>query len=341
MNDLTQQIKSVAEHHGLYFFGSTDLNLVSEESAFRSWIRLKKNASMDYLEKNIELRIDPSQFFSNAKSALVFGINYGQGLKKSKITQPHIAQYAVVTDYHRLLKARLESLSMDLKTKLIFTKDTVCVDTKPVLERAIASKTTSGFIGKNTCFIHKTLGSYYLLGILITDLDSQPIQSPQPKKDGCGTCRRCQVHCPTGALDENYQLDANLCLSYWTIENRGLIPEKFWPHLKYFWYGCDLCQMVCPYNRNVPLSREKKLGLQKIPLDQVALMSQPQYEQFFGGTAMTRAKIFGLQRNALIALYVSQNPIIKNVAISCLKSQYPVVRDTAKAVLIKLNALAG
>ena len=136
----------------------------------------------------------------------------------------------------------------------------IAVDSVPIFERAIAAKTEFGFIGKNTCYIHPKKGSFFLLGEIILDevikQDSKLAVETTKRTDlgGCGSCKRCQVHCPTGALDKEYELDANLCLSYWSIESRGIIPEKFWPWFSKFYFGCDICQLVCPYNRgDVPL----------------------------------------------------------------------------------------
>ena len=124
---------------------------------------------------------------------------------------------------------------------------------------------------------------------------------------GCGTCKRCQVHCPTDALSNDFELDANLCLSYWSIESRSTVPEKFWKWFDKFYFGCDICQLVCPYNRgDIPHAKEEWVKLKnELDLFEVATMDQKFYEQTFGGSPMTRAKIQGLRRNALIAMTVS------------------------------------
>ncbi len=332
-----QSFENLAKENGLSFFGSCDLDLSSEKTVFSNWISDKKHASMSFLEKNTELRFAPKKFFPEATSAFVFGLNYNRGLKKSRINSPQIAQYALITDYHKLLNQKLSKIAEQLKHLGLVRNFVVCVDTKPVLERALARKTQAGFIGKNTCFIHAHLGSYFLLGTLVTDSDWRENKSVINGKSGCGTCKRCQVHCPTGALNQDYQLDSNLCLSYWTIENRGPIPFEFWKHLKYFWYGCDLCQMVCPFNKKASLSSEKYLSVQDIPLQKVALMSQAEYESFFGGTSLTRAKIFGLQRNALIAMFASNHSDTEKTAKDCLISTFQVVRHTAEIILQKIS----
>src|SRR5690606_35177168 len=129
------------------------------------------------------------------------------------------------------------------------------VDTAPILERAMAAKSGVGFIGKNTCYIHHELGSFmHLAELMLTipvQLDAaQNIDHQQRSRTGGGgSCQRCQTHCPTGALDHAYRLNASLCLAYWTIEHRGPVPTEFWPWFRHYWFGCDICQNVCPYNR--------------------------------------------------------------------------------------------
>jgi epoxyqueuosine reductase len=198
----------------------------------------------------------------------------------------------------------------------------VVVDSAPILERALAARTSKGFLGKNTCYIHPRFGSSLLLGELITDVQLEPDAGAQVSplvrtpEGGCGTCRRCQVHCPTGALSLDYQIDAEKCLSYWTIENRGPIPVEYWRYLEKFWYGCDICQNVCPYNRpktGTDFATLESRGLQNLDLAEVAKMNQDFYEKTFGGSPMTRAKSDGLRRNALIAMVVTNHARLAEV----------------------------
>jgi epoxyqueuosine reductase len=210
-----------------------------------------------------------------------------------------------------------------------------------MFERAIASKTKGTFVGKNTCLIHKTKGSFLLLGEWVSTLgfDIDRVESVDPESrtadGGCGTCKRCQVHCPTGALDEDYRLDARLCLSYWTIENRGTIPKKFWSGVSQYVYGCDICQNVCPYNRGQQDSVKRLDGMRAYsfpPLGKVVRMNQREYEGYFGGSPMTRAKKSGLSRNAMIAMYVRQFDGWESCLEFSLKSDDKVLRATAEMI---------
>ena len=264
---------------------------------------------MRYLENNQQLRADPRKFAKDYHSALIVGLPYGAGDRK-QTTKPRVAQYARLRrDYHRLLRDKLQTVA---KNQLWLPSSyRITVDSAPLLERALASRGGQGFIGKNTCFISPEHGSYLLLAEILTSnrlpVDEQlpPAPDKRAKRGGCGTCRRCQVHCPTGALNEDYTLDANKCLAYLTIENRGVIPKQYWQHLDNYFYGCDICQIVCPYNRG---KTTKTDPLTMPTLAEIATLTEQAYLRYFSGTAMTRAKRQGLIRNALIAMHVSNDP---------------------------------
>ena len=215
------------------------------------------------------------------------------------------------------MKKRGESIAVSLAEQCLDKKlrFRVCVDSAPVLERALASKGSDGFIGKNTLFIHPQKGSYLLLAEIFVDIilpyDQRKIVNPaiRSKDGGCGTCRRCQINCPTEALQLDYKIDARKCLAYFTIEHRGTIPVAYWKFLGKYWFGCDICQLVCPYNRNLEYAKIKAIEVKQNNFDlfSVATMNQAYYESQFGGTPMTRAKKQGLQRNALIAMIVTED----------------------------------
>ena len=336
--DWIPYISKASSKEGLVFFGATQLDISKDGVRFTKWLDSKKNAGMEFLENHVDKRLDPRKLFPGAVSALCFGFPY-----KHDCSQPlgsKAAAYACFKDYHTVIKRKLQNIlqnglsdqtSLDQHFK-------ICVDSVPVLERALLSK-ADGFIGKNTCFIHTEHGSFLLLGVVLTSIDLQTNNKPKLDPDvrsdegGCGSCKRCQIHCPTGALDEAYQLDARKCLSYWTIEHRGLIPKEFWEHMDKFYFGCDICQDVCPYNRHKTDYEYKDHRKVDMSLKQIALMSQSQYVSWFGGTPMTRAKIFGLKRNALLAMYASCDPDTKNVCEDLLKSDFEVVSGTAKEIL--------
>ena len=319
MRDGNVQFETAVRAARLVFLGCVPLKRAQRFNAFRQWLNKKYHADMSYLEKNCEVRADPRQLGVGLQTALVVALPYGRG-DRLHTTQPRVAQYARQRDYHRVIRLRAHRVITTLQ--LESTACRVVVDTAPVLERELAERGGHGFVGKNTCFISLTHGSYLLLGAILIPLSitaqQQEVEPPpattRTSRGGCGSCRRCQVHCPTGALQEAYQLDARKCLAWLTIENRGEIPRQYWQYLGNYYYGCDLCQIVCPYNRGKRNTEEAELKLP--PLEKIACMTQREYEQYFGGTALTRAKRGGLMRNALIAMYVRRHPQLKHCLMS-------------------------
>lgn len=307
-----EDINQIANDQGLVLLGCVNL----EEDSFSYnkyliWLQKKKHAKMHYMEKHKNFRKTPSELLKNSKSALVLAYNYYQGDKYSDLRSslPRIAQYARLKDYHKFLRKKGEKIVSFLQEKNPTLNSRILVDSAPILEKSLAANSLEGFIGKNSLFIHPKLGSYYFLFEILLDCEvSYDLKAfVDPKKrthlGGCGTCQRCSVYCPTGALDQEYVLDARKCISYYTIEHRGVIPKKYWPYLKDYIFGCDICQMVCPYNKGLSLTEliYKKLE-PHVDLFKIATMDQKEYEKIFGGTPLTRAKKEGLQRNALIAM---------------------------------------
>ncbi|MDE3269299.1 MAG: tRNA epoxyqueuosine(34) reductase QueG, partial [Pseudomonadota bacterium] len=281
-------------------------------ASYQRWLAAGEQADMHYMSRHADKRADPRKF--GFRSYISFALCYG---RKDRLCAkvPRVAQYARIKDYHRLLRMKAARVALRLELGAY----RVLVDTAPVLERALAMRGGRGFIGKNTCFISVKHGSYLLLGEIFFNREvpavpvvgSSLVASGRSAAGGCGSCQRCQVFCPTGALDADYRLDASKCLSYQTIENRGEIPAKYWVHLKNYYYGCDVCQIVCPYNRGKSTSQSEDLRFPT--LMQIALMSQGEYEQYFGGKALTRAKRGGLMRNALIALAAIKHPKLRAI----------------------------
>ncbi len=312
-----ETIRSLVEQEGLVYLGFLNLCEEARYAEFQQWLADKKHGEMSYLENHAELRRNPQLIVPGGKSAVVFALPYKQGDRlHSHTQQPRIAQYARLQDYHKVLKIKGQRvLASLLKLAPHGHSGRVLVDSAPLLERALAERTLSGFLGKNTMFIHPEWGSYLLLAeiFLTWDLETLSSVATHPESKSCGTCRRCQVFCPTGALTP-YSLDATKCLAYYTIEHRGPIPVKYWAHLKTYVFGCDICQLVCPFNRGVPLAKNLAVKLAEFPpLSEVALMDQTYYERSFGGTPMTRAKRSGLRRNALIAMIVTEDPNLPEV----------------------------
>jgi epoxyqueuosine reductase len=348
---LIASIDKLAADHGLLFVGISALEMASEAVRYDAWIAEGRHGSMEWMENHRDIRANPERLLEGAKSAFVFGFPYflGDQWTRGKRDQtPRVAQYARLRDYHKFMRSKLSRVQKDLEALLGSGHSfRITVDSAPVLERSLATKTGSMFIGKNTCAISPEKGSFFLLGEIITSWFHLELakNTPSNHRDrsvsgGCGTCRRCQVHCPTGALDKDYQIDARKCLSYWTIEHRGEIPIEYWPWIAKYVFGCDICQLVCPYNRGLSPSAEAKsmLKIGDLNLAEIVFMDQAKYESIFAGTPMTRAKRSGLRRNALIASVVRKDPLILKHLESLTNDTDEVVRLTAQTAIDFCNS---
>jgi epoxyqueuosine reductase len=178
----------------------------------------------------------------------------------------------------------------------------ICVDTAPLLERSYAREAGLGWIGKNTCLINQEIGSWFFLGELVTSLEIEP-DAPPP--DRCGTCTRCIDACPTQAIpDGGYEVDARRCISYFTIELRGSVPEEMRASMGQHVFGCDICQDVCPWNREAPLTSEPSFAPRHFapPLDQLASLTEEEFRELYADSPVQRSKHGGFLRNVAIAM---------------------------------------
>jgi epoxyqueuosine reductase len=337
-----ERLREIVEKEGLLLLGVVPLDVTEDFARYESWIDEGRHGGLEFLERHRELRRDPAQLLEGARSAVLVALPYDQAdTWEETPASPRVAQYARFRDYHKVLwesGARIaEAIEREISPGSLCR---VVSDSAPVLERALAARSTAGFIGKNTCYIDPKRGSFLLLGEILTTAEL-PLATRSPQdptvrnaEGGCGTCDLCQVHCPTGALSKDYSIDTDKCLAYWTIEHRGPVPEIYWPHFKTYWYGCDLCQLACPYNRKARgWALPERLKPREIPpLEKVALMTQTEYERWFGGTAMTRARREGLRRNALIALHVTGHPELARVLTALETESEPTLRQTAEQI---------
>jgi epoxyqueuosine reductase len=253
-----------------------------------------------------------------ARSVVVCAINYNTGNPYS--TEVHDSDHGWISryawgreDYHDSVLRRLKQVEaavhQTVPAELQPTLTTRSyVDTGPIVERLYAKYAGVGWIGKNTCIIDQKKGSWLFLGVILTSLELAP---DVPAPDRCGTCTRCIDACPTDALLGPYQLDANKCISYLTIEKRGSIPEGLRAGMGRHVFGCDICQDVCPWNRKAPASMvpefEPRAGLVNPALTWLAEMSAEEFRGAFRGSPIRRTKRNGLRRNAAIAMGNSGN----------------------------------
>ncbi|WP_156032805.1 tRNA epoxyqueuosine(34) reductase QueG [Prevotella sp. 10(H)] len=293
------QIKEYAYSLGFGACGICKAEEVGDENrdAYEEWIRNSYQADMDYMQRNADKRCDPVLLVEGAKSVVSVALNYYPE-KKQPQDHPQFAYYAYGKDYHDILKIKLQQLFDFIKSIEPTTEGRCFVDTAPVLERYWAAKAGIGFIGKNSLIIIPKKGSYFFLGELIINLE---LDYDEPLALSCGSCTRCVDTCPTKAITSPKIVDSNKCISYQTIENKGSIDENIAPSMDNRFYGCDICQQVCPWNRYAqPHSisefnpSEDFLNLSFEKLDN---LSEEEYRKIFKGSAVKRAKFSGLKRN--------------------------------------------
>lgn len=263
---------------------------------YRNWIANNHQAGMNYMAQRTEERLDPLRILPEARTVIVVLSNYYRDNPTEMLGRGKIARYAGGRDYHKVLKANLERFRLRLAEAHPGIQTWCEVDTGPVLERYWAEKAGVGWVGKNTLLINQGLGSWVFIGVILTTLELTP---DSPHADHCGTCDRCLAACPTSAILEPGILDSNRCISYWTIEHRGDLPQD--AELHGWIFGCDDCQTVCPWNRHAKQTSnnefELRPGLQSPDVVKWASQTWEEWDVLTRGTALRRAGYEGMKRN--------------------------------------------
>jgi epoxyqueuosine reductase len=304
---LSQQIKDKALALGFDLAGIAPADPSHFRGYFREWLDDGQAGEMQYLSNRFDERTQLDRYLPGAQSVICVAINYHVPLQPlAEADQPHhgrIARYALGDDYHEFMKGRLHALADWIKQAVPDAQTRACVDTAPVMEKEVAARAGIGWLGKNSCLISPKVGSWLLLGEIVTTIGIPP---DVPATDHCGSCTRCIDACPTNAITAPYQLDARKCISYLTIEHRGPIPANLEPQMGNWLYGCDICQDVCPHNRKAPATDDPALqprfSTGTLYLPEISNWSAEEYRRQFRGSAMRRVKLPVLQRNARIAL---------------------------------------
>jgi epoxyqueuosine reductase len=317
---------------------------VYDFTRYKHWIERGLAGQMGYLaDHRAELRSNPSNLLHGARSVISVGLLYnGPEPCSTAFSEPDrawISRYAWGEDYHTVLRAKLQLLDRKLKQIIEFTSR-ICVDTAPLLERSLARDAGLGWIGKNTCLINQQQGSWFFLGELITTLDIKP-DSPPP--DRCGTCTRCIDACPTDALTP-YELDARLCISYFTIELRSSIPEPHREQMGSHIFGCDICQDVCPWNRRAPQDRDPAFAPTAFApttfapdLARMAELSEQDFRDLFRRTPVSRAKYAGFLRNVAVAMGNAGLEKFREPLTKLAASPDPTIAEHAQWALDKIE----
>ena len=279
--------------------------LEPERQQLREWLDRGYHASMDWMRRAEEKRGDPSKVLSGVRSVISVALNYyADPPHKADPGTGKISRYAWGDDYHDILGDRLRLFASWFEREYPATSVKSYVDTGPVMDKAWAARAGIGWEGKHTNVITREYGSWVFLGELLTTLD---LECDEPAIDRCGTCSLCIEACPTHAIVEPYVVDANLCLSYLTIEHRGEIHGEVTGQFDHWIYGCDTCQDVCPWNEKFSVITDvegfrPREGNLAPPLEAWAGMSQEEFSARFKGSPVKRTKRDGLTRNVRIVL---------------------------------------
>lgn len=297
--DLTENIKGICYDAGFAKVGiSKAEKLKSEEKYFRSWLDEGMNADMLWMSNSIEKRLDPREINEDTRSIISLAYIYDTPVLHSEDENiPKISRYAWgKRDYHKVIKKKLKEVCRAMEVLSAGLETKYYVDDGPMMDKAWAVRAGIGWMGKHTNVINPDIGSYFFLSeILInTELDYD-----EPIEDLCGKCTLCINACPTGAIYDEYKLDANLCISYQTIENRGDIPGEI--DLNGWIFGCDICQDVCPYNGKKVFTEDDNFYprpdvINKTYNEQLEL-TEDEFNRVFEGTPIRRTKYSGWVRN--------------------------------------------
>jgi epoxyqueuosine reductase len=304
---ITEEIKLEARRLGFDKVGVAPANALTEEGArLRLWVARGFHGQMSYMARDPQQRADPRLLLPSAKSVVSVALNYFRPEKHKDAPEVgKISRYAWGDDYHDVLRDKLKSLLEWIRERAPGVEGKICVDSAPMMDKAWAARAGLGWIGKHTNLITKEFGSWVFLGQLLIsiELDYDSIVEP----DHCGTCRACIDACPTQAIIAPYQLDATRCISYGTIELReDELPDPIRSNLEGWVFGCDICQDVCPWSRFSKETGEKRFepreGAVEPNLREMTEMSQDDFSTRFRKSAIKRAKLAGLKRNALAVI---------------------------------------
>lgn len=330
---LTHDIKAWGRALGFQQVGISDINLQQHEDALRQWLNNGYHGEMDYMQKHGMKRARPEELVPGTVRVISVRMDYlppdasfAHHLKDSHIA--YISRYALGRDYHKVLRKRLKQLGEKITLELSDTEFRPFVDSAPVLEHAIAEKAGLGWTGKHSLTLSREAGSWFFLGELFINL---PLPVDEPVAEGCGSCTACMTMCPTGAIVAPYQVDARKCISYLTIEYDGIIPEHLRPLMGNRIYGCDDCQLVCPWNRYAALTEETDFHPRQT-LHGQSLLTLFRWDEstFLSNTEGSPIRRIGYdkwRRNIAIALGNARaDTIILKVLQQCLPDASPLLK---------------
>jgi len=308
LHQLAQQIKQWGAELGFQQVGITDTDLSAEEPRLQAWLDKQYHGEMEWMARHGMMRARPHELLPGTLRVISVRMNYlpAKAAFASTLKNPHlgyVSRYALGRDYHKVLRNRLKKLGEMIQEHCGALNFRPFVDSAPLLERPLAAKAGLGWTGKHSLILNREAGSWFFLGELLIDIPL-PVDTPQPEQ--CGRCVACMTICPTGAIVEPYVVDARRCISYLTIELEGAIPEAFRPLMGNRIYGCDDCQLICPWNRYGQLSDESdfspRAALHAPELIDLFQWDEAKFLRITEGSAIRRIGHLRWLRNVAVAL---------------------------------------
>ena len=294
---------------GFDALGVASIELADDEARLIDWLDAGFHGEMDYMRRHGSMRSRPQELSPGTVRVVSFRMNYWPGEARNArevLGEPetaYVSRYALGRDYHKVMRRALARLAEDLARRIGTFGYRVCVDSAPVLEKALARNAGLGWIGKHTNLLARDAGSWFFLGEILTDL---PLPLDAPASGHCGTCEACIPACPTQAIVAPYRLDARRCISYLTIENKGAIPEAFREAMGNRIYGCDDCQLVCPWNKFARQAAHPDFkvrhGLDAPKLVDLFAWTEAEFDERMRGSAIYRIGYERWLRNIAVAL---------------------------------------
>lgn len=326
LSELQQQIHNWADELGFAQLGISGVELHDAEEALQRWLDKGYHGEMDYMARHGTKRSRPAELEPGTLSVISVRIDYLPEASEHALSvlnngsKAYVSRYALGRDYHKMMRKRLQQLAKRMAEMVGEFGYRVFVDSAPVMEKPLAAQAGLGWVGKHSNVLCREAGSWFFLGEIYTTL---PLTPTLPVEPHCGTCTACIDACPTDAIVEPYVVDARLCISYLTIEHRGSIPLSLRPLMGNRIYGCDDCQLFCPWNRFAPMTKEQDF-LPRHQLDDSTLLtlfgwSEAQFLKQTEGSAIRRIGFESWQRNIAIAL---GNAPFSHDIIEALKQQH-------------------
>ena len=329
INEKTLRIENFAKELGFDGFGVTRFLPPKSIENYKEWLNLGYQGEMSYMHRNVEKRSSLDRVFSGVQSVICLRTNYLTEEKDmgfvNKKEEGDISLYALNEDYHEVLIERHQKLEKKIREEFEGCQTKIYIDTGPILEKPLAQNAGLGWIGKHTNLITEHVGSYYFISEILVDAI---LKVSEPSLDKCGTCANCIDICPTKAIVAPYILDSRKCISYLTIEFKGVIPVEFRKAMGNHIYGCDDCQIVCPWNSFAVKTDEKSFSARGDSFQLIELigLDDKTFRKRFKNSPVKRTKRRGLLRNVAVALGNSDDPSAVSPLINALSDYEPLIR---------------